>query len=561
VTPVSTVALLFWVALVASALCLVGDGRLRVMLKAHWKTLAVLLALTLLWRIPADGVFFHGLEYEDSYIYTVAGRQMAEHVGPTSIAVDSPYSINACAVGSLKACQQWELFPEHLIGYPYVVSIVSRVLGYTPSVGSFVNLLGSCITTLLVFCIALLISDDPNVASLGGALFAITPVFAVYGLETSAEPFSNVCIALVVWLYLRLCDSDQLGRRGQVVTWIAYSAALLFAQTIKREDILLAAIMPIMLPSMLQAGKLGRRERYTVGALVIVTSALTLILSVKMRLLQTSSNEVELARQFPITPRHLAAFVIGFLRSFSVSGWYGGTVFAVVAGAIVACRRRGRALLALVLLTAYIVLYASHIRSYYEMKSGLVEPQAALRFSMNFMALWATVASLGIGSIVTGIGRSRIWNKHRQLSNWCAGTVAALTLVVAFIATVRLRAYEVEDETISRLDPASSAMHVASHVGGQSDFIATMEPLVVQMYADSTTRVVDLESVDPDTLQTLISTGGDSHVIFLKETDRLSDDDLSRYGEQVRYLLSLPSSILQSSDRFQVLSIDNSDSR
>jgi hypothetical protein len=408
VTPVSTVALLFWVALVASALCLVGDGRLRAMLKAHWKTLAVLLVLTLLWRIPADGLFFHGLEYEDSYIYTVAGRQMAEHVEPASIAIGSPYSINACKVGSLKACQQWEPFPEHLIGYPFVISIVSRVFGYSPSVGSFINVLASCITGLLVFCIALLISDDLNVASLSGAIFAITPVFAAYGLETSAEPFSNACIALVVWLYLRLCDSYQRGRRGQIVTWIAYSAALLFAQTIKREDILLAAIMPIMLLFMLKAERHGRRERYTVGALVIVTSAIAVILSVKMHLLQTSSNEAELARQFPMTPRHLAAFVTGFLRSFSVSEWYGGTVFAVVAGAIVACRRRGRALLPLVLLVAYILLYASHIRSYYEMKSGIVEPLAALRFSMNFMALWAIVAGLGIGSIATSISKGSI---------------------------------------------------------------------------------------------------------------------------------------------------------
>jgi Dolichyl-phosphate-mannose-protein mannosyltransferase len=561
VTPVSTVALLFWVALVASALCLVGDGRLRAMLKAHWKTLAVLLVLTLLWRIPADGLFFHGLEYEDSYIYTVAGRQMAEHVGPASIAVDSPYSINACEVGSLKACQQWESFPEHFIGYPYVISILSRVLGYSPSVGSLINLIASCITGLLVFCIALLISDDPNVASLGGAIFSITPVFAVYGLETSAEPFSNTCIALVVWLYLRLCDGDQLRRRAQVVTWIAYTATLLFAQTIKREDILLAAIMPIMLPFILQAGKLGRRERYTVGALVIVTSTLALILSVKMHLLQTSSNEAELVRQFPMTPRRLAAFVAGFLRSFSVSEWYGGTVFAVVAGAIVVCRRRGRVLLPLVLLTAYILLYASHIRSYYEMKSGLVEPQAALRFSMNFMALWAIVAGLGIGSIATNIGKSRIWNGHRHLFNWCAGTLAALTLMVAFIATVRLRTYEVEDETISRLAPASSAIHFASHGTGQSDFIVTMEPLVVQMYADPATQIVDLESLPPDALRALMSESADFHLIFLKEGDRLSDDDMSRYGEQVRYLLSLPSETLQSNRRFQILRVGSADSR
>ncbi len=403
-TPTSTVALLFWVALVASILCFVEDGRLRTMLKSHWKRLAFLLLLTLVWRVPANGTFFHGLEYEDSYIYTVAGRQMSENVGPASPAADSPYSINICEIGSLNGCQQWEPFPEHFIGYPYAISIFSRILGYTPSVGSFVNLFASCITILLVFFIALLISDDPNIASISGAIFAITPVFAVYGLETSAEPFSNVCIALAAWLYLRFSNSHQLGRRAQAVMWVAYSATLLFAQTVKRENILLAAIMPVMFPLMLQARNSRRLERYILGAAVIATSALAVILSTKMHLLQTSSSEAELLRQFPMTSRHLTAFAIGFFRSFFVNKWYGGTALAVLAGVVVACKRRNRTLLPVVLLAAYVLLYAFHIRSYYEMKSGLVEPQAALRFSMNFMTLWAIVAGLGIRRVYNECG-------------------------------------------------------------------------------------------------------------------------------------------------------------
>jgi hypothetical protein len=555
VTPISTVALLFWVTSIASALCLAGDERLRAILKAHWKRLVFLLMLTLLWRVPTEGTFFHGLEYEDSYVYTVAGRQMSENVGPTSVPADSPYSINVCEIGSLKACKQWESFPEHLIGYPYVISEFSRALGYTPSVGSFINLLASCITSLLVFCIALLISADLNVASLAGIIFAITPVFAVYGLETSAEPFSNVYVILVVWLYLRLCDSGQLGRSSQAITWIAYSAALLFSQTIKREDILLAAIMPIMLPFILPPGNSRRPEKYTLGVLIIGTSALAAILSIKIHLLQTSSSEVELLRQFPMTPLHLATFVVGFLRSFFVNEWYGGTVFAVMAGVVIAVIRRGRALLPIVLLTAYILLYAFHIRSYYEMRSGLIEPRAALRFSMNVMALWAVVAGQGIGSIATSLVRSRTWNRREQLSVCCGGTLAAVTLVVAFIAALHLRQSAVKDERMSRLDPAFSAIHFTSLDGTQFDPVVTMEPLIIQMYAAPTIQVVNLESIGSDTLR-LISPNGGSDLIFLNETDTQSDVDMDRYGEQIRYLLSHPSIVLLNKDRFRVLRVD-----
>jgi hypothetical protein len=560
VTPISTVTLLFWVASIASALCLAGDERLRAILRAHWKRLVLLLMLTLLWRVPTDGTFFHGLEYEDSYVYTVAGRQMSGNVGPTSVSADAPYSINVCEIGSLKACKQWESFPEHLIGYPYVISEFSRALGYTPSVGSFINLLAACVTSLLVFSIALLISADLNIASLAGIIFAITPVFAVYGLETSAEPFSNVCVTLVVWLYLRLCDRGQLGRGSQAITWIAYSAALLFSQTVKREDILLAAIMPIMLPFILPRGNSRRSEKYTSGALIIGTSALAAILSIKIHLLQTSSSEVKLLQQFPMTPLHLATFVVGFLKSFFVNEWYGGTVFAVIDGIAIAVMRRGRALLPIVLLTAYVLLYAFHIRSYYEMRSGLIEPRAALRFSMNVMALWAVVAGQGIGSIMTSLVRSRTWNRYGQLSFYCGGTVAAVTLVLAFIATLHLRESAVEDERISRLDPAFSVIHFTSLVGTQFDPVVTMEPLIIQMYGAPTIEVVNLEALGSDALR-LISRNGGSDVLFLNETDTLSDADMDRYGEQVRRMLSRPSIVLMSTDRFRVLRVDVFESR
>jgi hypothetical protein len=49
--------------------------------------------------------------------------------------------------------------------------------------------------------------------------------------------------------------------------------------------------------------------------------------------------------------------------------------------------------------------------------------------------------------------------------------------------------------------------------------------------------------------------------IFVKETDRLSNDDLNRYREPIRYLLSRRFSILQSSDQFEVLRVYNSASR
>ncbi len=87
-----------------------------------------------------------------------------------------------------------------------------------------------------------------------------------------------------------------------------------------------------------------------------------------------------------------------------------------------------------------------------------------------------------------------------------------------------------------------------------------MEPLVIQMYADPMTKVVDYESADPDTLRALMTADKNSHLMFLKESDMVSDDNLARYEEQSRYLFSLNSTVLQRSDRFQILRVDGSTS-
>src|SRR5580698_9405069 len=173
--------------LVFAAGTLVLDTRTLDLCRSHWKSIVLILVIAAVWRLPWDGVFFHGLEYEDSYIYTVAGRQIADRIQPPAGNSGPPFSFNVCAVGSIRDCDIWEPFPEHLIGYPYMIGMAIRAFGYSSAIGSLVNLFASSVSSLLVFMLALNITGDALVASLAGLTFAVIPVFAVYGLETSAE--------------------------------------------------------------------------------------------------------------------------------------------------------------------------------------------------------------------------------------------------------------------------------------------------------------------------------------------------------------------------------------
>src|SRR5579875_1267599 len=61
-----------------------------------------------------------------------------------------------------------------------------------------------------------------------------------------------------------------------------------------------------------------------------------------------------------------------------------------------ACKGRDPSSIPILLLACFVLVYATHIRSYYEMESGHVDDQAALRFSMNLMGLWGIAVGLGL---------------------------------------------------------------------------------------------------------------------------------------------------------------------
>lgn len=555
--PLSLVRGLFWISAFLSVLSFATDRWLHGKLKGHWKMLLALLILVLVWRIPTDGTFFHGLEYEDSYVYTVAGRQILEHAVPTSTPAGFPYSIDVCAIGSLKSCQAWASFPEHLIGYPYAISLFSKVLGYTPDVGFVVNLIAACVACVLVFCIALLVTDNTIAAIAAALVLATTPVFAVYGLETSAEPFSNVCISLAIWFYLRsICaPATSKGRPHIGILWCAYTAVLLFSLTVKRENILLAIIFPLVLPLLVKHTTVRRRDQFELIILMLCSTALALILSVTMQLPQTTLGEAALLSDFPLTATRLAIFVFDFVRSFFVSRWYGGAITVVIVGTVVSLRRRGPSLIVVILFVSYLVLYALHIRSYYEMRSGHIEPVGALRFSMNLMSFWSVLAGIGIGAVINALKSTGLFGAHQRWSALMGGSILVALLGSSFAVTKGLRTDAVEDESYVRITPARTASDFASN-GQTHDYVITLEPLIIQMYADTTANIVDLAVVDSGALRGLIPPEQRGRFLLLEENMHHSEADVARYGEQTQYLNSLPHRILYSADGFKIVRLN-----
>jgi hypothetical protein len=559
--PLATVGLLFLSALVASAICFAIDRQLHLMLKQHWKLILTALVMVFLWRVPADNQFFHGLEYEDSYVYTVAGRQIAEHLGPTVPSVSTPYSPEVCTVGSLVSCEHWEPVPEHLIGYPYLISLLAKIIGYTPSVGTFINLAAAGLSCVLIFCIAHLITESRFAATAAAAVFAMTPVFSVYGLETSAEPLLNVCLTLALWLYLRwvtLVASTTGWSRS--LFWAAWTLVALYSQTVKREGLLISVIFLVVLPWIFGSFKVPRHRMYEVSCLLLISVALAGGLSLTMHLFQTTIHESELLDAFPLNVTRLTILVYSFLRSFGVYRWYAGTGVSVLIGMILCCRRKSLASVPLALFAAFIVLYALHIRSFYEMRSPSLDPQTALRFSMTLMGLWAILAGLGLWALGRTIVGFRLFLAYRKPITITVCCIIVGLCIRSFKQTVALRDESKEDEDLVRLRPAEDAEEMASRAPAKPDYVVTLEPLIIQMYSPATEKIIDLETVTATTVPQLLAGDDSVGIIYLEEQINQTDADEARYKLQTQFIDTLPRKLLEQTESFRVFRLGHPES-
>ncbi len=551
------VKMLFWASILLSLVSFLSDRHLHALLKTHWMPILFCVALVLLWRIPTEGEFFHGTEYEDSYVYTVAGRQMAEHFRIEPRGVTLPYSINVCAVGSLASCKEADNFPEHLIGYPYILSVFSNIFGYRPSIGSIANVACACFADILIFLLCMIIADDVISAVSAALIFAITPVFAVWGLETSAEPVSNGCMSLVLWFCLRyvFAPPERSSRWNALVTWCAFTTILLFSLTVKRENILLVVALPVIACLVQFTHKPSKcfphRRPWWIG----LSAALGLIFSFQMRIFQTMSSETALLNKFPLTAAELIRLLPVFLRSFFIVQWYGGAVILVLIGALVAWRRKALELFPLLLLAAYVLLYAFHIRSYYEMQSGSTDSRTALRFSMSLMSVWSILGGIGTASLLRWARRTRVWASKRVPVKWIAVCAGAGVLGVSYYATTCIREDLVDDEFRMRIEPSLTAVRAADGERPGNKYILTLEPLIPQMYGEANVDIVSLDELD-STVMKEIGFGKDvTSVLYVDEEIHRTPADAERYESHLAYLNQFHRSTITSNAVFSVVRI------
>jgi hypothetical protein len=548
---------LLWGAIGTFGVFLATSPPLAQALKENWRSLAFIILLAFMWRLPFEGHFFYGLEYEDSYIYPVAARYLASnkpHAEPTS----SPYLTTVCAVGNWTSCRNPETSSGHFIGYPFIIVVVAKVFGYNPTTASAISVAASLIAVVSVFLVGKLL-DPSGVSGLAGALiFSVTPIFAVQGGSTYAEPLSNMLVvtSLLLCLYL---FSPFIGssRSPLIVTWLALTFTSLLAIVVKRENFL---IVPMVLLTGIvfgldeESGDAPKARLPRVAALVTIFICTVFVLT-QLRLLTVIRREQVEYSMFPFSFEVWRTMMPAFLRAYLTLGWYMGSVVLVVLALFTSIRSRTRGLYVVGLFVSYLLLYTSHVRSYYQLHGGAVTIFETIRYSMNLAGVWSIMAGLGLSTVILGASRIEIGEGPKLWVRRITWVCLACLVLCSWVVTDRLKEDMVAAEIASRLRPAEAALQTIERNGNPDTFVITLEPLLVQMLAHDPTNVIDFKDLTTGLLGALRAENPNATFFYLEQDIYNTQADRERYRKSFNAVEDAHKMLLMRGEHYAIFEI------
>jgi hypothetical protein len=508
---------MIWVLWLFWAVVLVGGfvGVARAINGSRRQLIVAVTILGLALSLRLGGQTFYGLEYEDAYVYAASART------PDSTGMDWR-GLRVCAVGSLDDCREWEFFPGHLPGFPAALRAVMAVVGEHASVAPNVGAVLSSLAAVFVWWATWVITQSFAAAAGAGILFAVTPVFSLYGGSAVSESASAVPLALAFGAVSMI----RKAQGGAVhLYWAAFALmSSLLALSIRRENAVLLLVLPVSLLLSVETDRETTRRR-----LLQLAPWMVVGLTAAAFLSRSLVSEVGEYGQVSFGVSRLVGVLPVILRALVTLEWFGVLGIVAVAptvrAAYVVWRRGGSrtceptVLACAVSALMMMVLYAAHIRSTYQLMGVPVQPFDFLRYLSNVAVPMSILAGVFLAAIVT----ANMWRTRASVR--AISALVGIVYVAASVAASRnLRAELTLVEHDVRTLPALQALKVAA----MSDYrqpIVTLESMVVRAFAPPSARVISLPFLSVDHVREF-----NGRMLYVHQDHYSSEADRHRYG-------------------------------
>ena len=450
--------------------------------------------IALLSTINKIGVFtkpFFGLEYEDSYIYTDAGRSLNYQYDWSY----QPLSVNSCVIGSISDCTSNSTYSGHLILFPLLISLGNHFLGYSPYNGLYCNFLLSFILILLVYKVVILVHPFEIMRTYIPLLLLVsTPFINLFNTSGLAETISSIFVLSFIYTFF-----ISLGNQFKLKShsfWLSLFL-LLIAIIIKRENILLIGLAPL---SAAVSWIKNKKSRVNGNFLIYIFTTVVILISIHFIIDFTQienqegkdigANTFSIANTLEILPL--------FLKSFFTIDYFGFTgLFLLIAiSALFLGKYNEKLVIISILSLGYLLLYSSHYRSYYQVKYGHISIFETLRYSSNYFPLLCVLLS-GITFKIKGIGRYLI--------------VILMMFYLPFCVYLNytLRGYYYKQEVRVRLEPVYQTLKVIN----KADLLITDIPILFHLFANDRQIILDANFVT----SSVIGSYSESNIYVLKK--------------------------------------------
>jgi hypothetical protein len=552
--PIEVTGVFFFGSLILAFSYLTINKFIKNAFKRYWKIIVVLILANIAMKIPYKSNFFDGLEYEDSYIYKASARAIYE--GEYEFSKINSYYPTSSIYGSIKDSRISAVFVTNFLGYPYLINLGYRVLGYHVSISNIVSLAFSGLSIVFVFLIALLMIDNLPFALICSFVYLTIPIFNVYSSTSLTEPLSNVYLAQALLLYLVYSRKENNGRESiyeNILGLCAIAFTMIYSVLIKTTNVSLVFCLPLtgLISLIIQKDLKDNKQRNKFFAFLSVAIIVFIFSAVALKF-QTA---VEVNRgDIGINPFSFAFFKAlapVFAKSFFNFKWYLFYSLLFIVGVFYGPRKKD-GIFPIIVFFFYFVLHTSHYRSYYFTRGVPVATDEALRYMSSLISVYSIIVGFGIYCLrqwLKALGRSGV---NVQVRNSISIASAILILGVSIIFTLKCRAYFVEDEYNVRIAPVAKTLE---YLKSKDVVLITSEHILFQVYGNAYLKLIEFCSINnqipEDEVDGLIRS---VNVYYLEIGDRGGVDE-ERYKQQYRYIDSKRKEHVISGNNYQLFKL------